>query len=35
MGKIEAEEFGVAVANAKQAISGNAPIAEGWTPERT
>ncbi len=31
----EAEELGVAVANAKQAISGNAPLAEGGTPERT
>ena len=31
----EAEELGVAVASAKQAISHNAPTAEGGTPEQT
>jgi len=31
----EAEELGVAVATAKQAISRNAPTAEGGTPEHT
>jgi hypothetical protein len=31
----EAEELGVAVASAKQAISRNAPTTEGGTPERT
>lgn len=31
----EAEELGVAVARAKQAISHNAPTAEGGTPEQT
>ncbi len=31
----EAEELGVAVASAKQAISRNAPISEGGTPEDT
>ena len=31
----EAEELGVAVASAKQAISHNAPTTEGGTPEKT
>jgi hypothetical protein len=31
----EAEELGVAVARAKQAVSRNAPTTEGGTPELT